>query len=169
MGSMGPTLAACGNACLIAGWLEKRDFLAGYDVYAAFSLDGGRRFGRNIKVQDSFGDNVSQWHAAIAANAAGRVVGLGRQPGWHRGCLVKRLGRKEFLRQCDASRGPWTRRANRSGHLSRRNRYLTYSLAGKKRIRRHAAQIFEHDLEKIKSSNIALFMADRASRKIRSL
>ena len=76
MGSMRPTLAACGNACLIAGWLDKRDFLAGYDVYAAFSQDGGRSFGRNIKVQDSFGDNVSQWHAAIAANPTGRIVAV---------------------------------------------------------------------------------------------
>jgi hypothetical protein len=56
--------------------LDKRDFLAGYDVYAAFSQDGGRSFGRNIKVQDSFGDNVSQWHAAIAANPTGRIVAV---------------------------------------------------------------------------------------------
>lgn len=76
MGSMRPTLAACGNACLIAAWLDKRDFLAGYDVYAAWSQDGGRSFGRNIKVQDSFGDNISQWHAAIAANPTGRVVAV---------------------------------------------------------------------------------------------
>ena len=74
MGSMRPTLASCGKSCVVAAWLDKRDFLAGYDVYAAFSQDGGRSFGRNIKVQDSFGDNVSQWHAAITANSTGRVV-----------------------------------------------------------------------------------------------
>lgn len=76
MGSMRPTLSSCGKNCVVAAWLDKRDFLSGYDVYAAFSQDGGRRFGRNIKVQDSFGDNVSQWHAAITANPAGRVAAV---------------------------------------------------------------------------------------------
>ena len=77
MGSMRPTLASCGKSCVVAAWLDKRDFLAGYDVYAAFSQDSGRSFGRNIKVQDSFGNNVSQWHAAITANSTGRVVAAG--------------------------------------------------------------------------------------------
>ena len=76
MGSMRPTLAACGKNCVVAAWLDKRDFLSGYDVYAAFSQDGGRSFGRNIKVQDDFGDNVSQWHAAITANPIGRVLAI---------------------------------------------------------------------------------------------
>ena len=76
MGSMRPTLAACGKSCVVAAWLDKRDFLAGYDVYAAFSQDGGRSFGRNIKVQDSFGDNMSQWHAAITASPTGRVAAV---------------------------------------------------------------------------------------------
>jgi len=76
MGSMRPTLAACGETCLTALWLDKRDFLSGYDVYAAFSHNGGRFFGRNLKVQDSFGENVAQWHASIAANRAGRVVAV---------------------------------------------------------------------------------------------
>ena len=76
MGSMRPTLSACGPDCMVAAWLDKRDFLSGYDVYAAFSLNGGRSFTRNLKVQDSFGDNVAQWHAAIVANRAGRVVAV---------------------------------------------------------------------------------------------
>jgi len=76
LGSMRPTLASCGNACLIAGWLDKRNFLAGYDVYAGFSQDGGRTFGDNIQVQDSFGDDLPQWHASLAANSAGRVVAV---------------------------------------------------------------------------------------------
>lgn len=74
MGSMRPGLAPCGANCVAAVWLDKRDFLSGYDVYAAFSRDGGRSFGRNLKVQDSFGDNVAQWHAAIGASSAGRVA-----------------------------------------------------------------------------------------------
>lgn len=56
-----------------ATWLDKRDFTSGYDVYAAFSPDG-KRFGSNQKVQDEFGNAISQWHAAIAANRSGRVV-----------------------------------------------------------------------------------------------
>lgn len=32
MGSMRPTLASCGKSCGVAAWLDKRDFLAGYDV-----------------------------------------------------------------------------------------------------------------------------------------
>jgi hypothetical protein len=76
MGSMRPVLSACGANCLIAGWLDKRDFLSGYDVFAAFSHDGGRVFGRNLKVQDSFGDNIAQWHAAIAGAGKGRIVAV---------------------------------------------------------------------------------------------
>lgn len=89
MGAMRPTLARCGpvpvsdlgNAagagpCVGAVWLDKRDFLSGYDVYAAFSPNGGRAFGHNIKVQDSFGDSIAQWHAALAANSQGRVVAV---------------------------------------------------------------------------------------------
>ncbi len=74
MGSMRPTLVSCGPECLVAAWLDKRDFLSGYDVFAAFSHDGGRSFGRNFKVQDSFGDNIAQWHAAVAADRNGRVA-----------------------------------------------------------------------------------------------
>lgn len=76
MGSMRPVLSTCGANCLVAVWLDKRDFLSGYDVFAAFSQDGGRSFGRNLKVQDSFGDNIAQWHAAIAGAPNGRVVAV---------------------------------------------------------------------------------------------
>ncbi|HYP69212.1 MAG TPA: hypothetical protein VEP67_13295 [Thiobacillaceae bacterium] len=89
MGAMRPTLARCGTgpvpnpgdpaatgSCLVAVWLDKRDFLSGYDVYAALSANGGRSFGHNLKVQDSFGDSIAQWHAAVAANRHGRVVAM---------------------------------------------------------------------------------------------
>lgn len=56
-----------------AAWLDKRNFLEGYDVYTGFARTGAR-FGKNEKVQDEFGNNISQWHAAIAADAAGRVA-----------------------------------------------------------------------------------------------
>lgn len=72
MGAMRPTLAAWGENGSVAVWLDKRDFLAGYDVYAVF--DAGGRFGRNLRVQDSFGDNMAQWHASVATQGARLVV-----------------------------------------------------------------------------------------------
>lgn len=57
-----------------AAWLDKRDFEGGYDVYAAQSEPGGGRFRRNELVQDEFGNNIGQWHAAIAAQPGLLVV-----------------------------------------------------------------------------------------------
>jgi len=67
-------LTAYGPQGMAATWLDKRDFTAGYDVYADLSRDGGRRFGPNQKVQDEFGNAISQWHPAIAGSPAGEVV-----------------------------------------------------------------------------------------------
>ncbi|MHB1187751.1 hypothetical protein [Thiobacillus sp.] len=74
-GAMRPTLTAWGEQGFAAVWLDKRDFLSGYDVYAAFDT-GPRRFGRNLRVQDSFGDNMAQWHAQIVGDTGGRLVAL---------------------------------------------------------------------------------------------
>lgn len=74
-GTMRPTLTAWGRQGVAAGWLDKRDFLSGYDVYAALD-PGTRRFGKNLKVQDSFGDNMAQWHAKIVGNAGGRLLAV---------------------------------------------------------------------------------------------
>lgn len=73
-GAMRPALASFGRGRMALVWLDKRDFLAGYDVYAALSEDGGMRFGANVKAQDSFGDAIAQWHAAVAGNARGDLV-----------------------------------------------------------------------------------------------
>jgi len=67
-GAMRAALARRDDKRLTITWLDKRDFLSGYDVYAAFSDNGGRTFGPNQKVQDSFGDTFAQWHTAIAAH-----------------------------------------------------------------------------------------------------
>lgn len=67
-GAMRPALATMVGKNIAAVWSDKRDFLSGYDVYSALSGDGGANFGANQKVQDSFGDNMAQWHPAIAAN-----------------------------------------------------------------------------------------------------
>lgn len=74
-GAMRPTLTAWGGQGVAAAWLDKRDFLSGYDVYAALD-EGTRRFGRNLQVQDSFGDNMAQWHAQIVGDASGRLAAL---------------------------------------------------------------------------------------------
>lgn len=74
-GAMRPTLTAWGAQGVVAAWLDKRDFLSGYDVYAAFD-SGTRRFGTNLKVQDSFGDNMAQWHAQIVGSTDGRLLAL---------------------------------------------------------------------------------------------
>lgn len=68
-GAMRPVLAALGGDDVAAVWLDKRDFLSGYDVYAA--LPGQRK---NSKVQDSFGDAIAQWHPAAAGNGRGELV-----------------------------------------------------------------------------------------------
>jgi HAMP domain-containing protein len=74
-GAMRPTLTAWGAQGVVAVWLDKRDFLSGYDVYAAFD-PGTRRFGPNLKVQDSFGDNMAQWHAQVVGSTGGRLLAL---------------------------------------------------------------------------------------------
>lgn len=56
-----------------AVWADKRDFRSGYDVYGAFA-DADLTFGANEKVQDPFGDNIAQWHPAIAGHPDGRVA-----------------------------------------------------------------------------------------------
>ena len=72
-GAMRPALAAFGER-LAGAWLDKRDFLSGYDVYAALSGDGGAQFGKDGKAQDSFGDAIAQWHVAAAGNRRGDLV-----------------------------------------------------------------------------------------------
>lgn len=74
-GAMRPTLAGWGKLGVAAVWLDKRDFLSGYDVYAALD-EGNRQFGRNIKVQDGFGDNMVQWHAKVVGNTRGRLLAV---------------------------------------------------------------------------------------------
>ena len=74
VGAMRPTLTPWGANGVAAAWLDKRDFLSGYDVYASLSSDGGRSYGRNLMVQDSFGANMAQWHAQVVGNGAGRLL-----------------------------------------------------------------------------------------------
>ncbi len=73
-GAMRPSLAAYGDNNMAAVWLDKRDFLSGYDVYASLSTDGGKTYDKNQKAQDSFGDTYAQWHASAAGNRKGDLV-----------------------------------------------------------------------------------------------
>ena len=67
-------LATDGHNRVVAVWMDKRGFLTGYDIYAAHSADGGARFGKNEIVQDEFGNDIAQWHPAVAVGTNGRVV-----------------------------------------------------------------------------------------------
>lgn len=73
-GAMRIVLGCDQKSRVMAIWLDKRDFEQGYDVYAAYSDNGGRTFGKDEKVQDTLGDNTPQWHATLAINPAGSVI-----------------------------------------------------------------------------------------------
>lgn len=70
-GAMRPAVTSFAGR-FAATWLDKRDFLSGYDVYAA--LGEGDGFAKDGKAQDSFGDAIAQWHAAIAGNPRGDLI-----------------------------------------------------------------------------------------------
>jgi len=65
--AMRVVLTATGDRGVAATWLDKRTLGNGFDTYAAFSLDGGRSFGRNQKVQDDFANKLVQINAVITA------------------------------------------------------------------------------------------------------
>ena len=67
-------LARVGAARATAVWLDKRDFEGGYDIYSADTGSDSRRFGPNHLVQDEFGANIGQWHAALAGHVDGLAV-----------------------------------------------------------------------------------------------
>ena len=73
-GAARPVLTRWGRRGAAAVWLDKRDFTSGYDVYAGLSEDSSRGFGRNEKVQDEFGNAISQWHATAAGDTNGNLV-----------------------------------------------------------------------------------------------
>ncbi len=73
-GVMRVVLSNYGPHGVAAVWADKRDFLAGYDVYAAFATGPAYKFGINEKAQDDFGNEIAQWHPAISANRQGTVA-----------------------------------------------------------------------------------------------
>ena len=75
-GVMRVALAAQGRDGVVAVWADKRDFESGYDVYGSFARGPNLTFGANETVQDDFGNNIAQWHPAVAANRGGRVAAV---------------------------------------------------------------------------------------------
>ena len=73
-GVMRVVLSNYGPHGVAAVWADKRDFLAGYDVYAGFATGPTYKFGANEKAQDDFGNEIAQWHPAISANRQGTVA-----------------------------------------------------------------------------------------------
>ena len=75
-GAMRVALSASGPDGAVAVWADKRDFQSGYDVYAALASGMPLKFAANEKVQDEFGNNIAQWHPAVAANARGLIAAV---------------------------------------------------------------------------------------------
>lgn len=73
-GVMRVALSSDGHGGIAAVWADKREFLAGYDVYAAFASAKSLSFKTNEKVQDEFGNDIAQWHPAIAGSKGGGPV-----------------------------------------------------------------------------------------------
>jgi len=69
-------LAARMDRTAAAAWLDKRDFLGGYDVFTSVTELSGTEFGPIVPVQDEFGGNVGQWHAGLASRPDGLLVAV---------------------------------------------------------------------------------------------
>lgn len=68
------SMAGDGAAVVAAVWMDKRDFLSGYDIYAGVSTDHGHSFGPNEKAQDAFAAEKPQWHPAVTVTPHGVVA-----------------------------------------------------------------------------------------------
>ena len=75
-GAMRPVLSGNGKKSIAAAWMDKRNWRSGYDVFAAYSENGGQKFDGNEQVQDMFGENVPQWHASVALRAIDDVAAV---------------------------------------------------------------------------------------------
>jgi hypothetical protein len=73
-GAMRVMLASDSKGLVRAVWLDKRNAASGYAVWGAASDDGGRSFGPNQIVQDRYGAEVAQWHAALTGGKTGFVA-----------------------------------------------------------------------------------------------
>jgi hypothetical protein len=67
-GAMRVSVAANPDGHVMALWLDKRSPGSGYAVWGARSNDRGNTFGPNVRIQDTLGDAVAQWHASVASS-----------------------------------------------------------------------------------------------------
>lgn len=75
-GVMRASLSRINTDSIIAVWMDKRARKSGYEVFASISDDEGKSFGENIKVQDTFGDQLPQWNANVVSNGSGKYIVL---------------------------------------------------------------------------------------------
>ncbi len=72
-GAMRPAIAATAGV-VQSVWLDKRSPGSGYAVWGTRSADGGMAFESNVRVQDTMGDAVAQWHASVIATENGFIA-----------------------------------------------------------------------------------------------
>jgi len=69
-------LTAVNASEVAAVWLDKREFLGGYDVFVAFASEPAAEFGPVATVQDEFGNGYGQWHAGLASDGKGTLIAV---------------------------------------------------------------------------------------------
>ncbi len=79
-GAMRPQLANDKKNHVAVIWLDKRDFVNGYDVYSAMSNNAGKTFSQDEKVQDMLGEGYPQWHANIAMHSKDKLFAAWDDP-----------------------------------------------------------------------------------------
>lgn len=75
-GVMRASLSRIDTDSVIAVWMDKRARKSGYEVFASISDDNGKRFRGNIRVQDTFGDQLPQWNANVVSDDSGKYIVL---------------------------------------------------------------------------------------------
>ena len=75
-GAMRAALTSDKNKTVTVAWMDKRNWRSGYDVFADTSTDGGKTFNKDEIVQDTFGENVPQWHASITMNNKDNIIAV---------------------------------------------------------------------------------------------
>lgn len=73
-GVMRVSVASARDGLIQAVWLDKRNPGGGYAVWGGRSQDGGHRFGTNVRVQDTMGETVAQWHASVTSFEGGLIA-----------------------------------------------------------------------------------------------
>jgi len=73
-GVMRVSVASGRDGLVEAVWLDKRNPGSGYAVWGGRSRDGGYQFGENVRVQDTMGEAVAQWHASVISFGGGLIA-----------------------------------------------------------------------------------------------